>query len=525
VVLRQSHLQTSVLVNTAWYSTGTVFTLLTVLLSSVIVARYLGPGALGLLGLAQSIRLTVMMGIDFGLPSAVIKFVAELRGAGKEPEAETVARALTRIQASLAVLAGVLLAATSDLLAELLGQPAIAPLLHIVALSLTLTLLNAILAGRLLGLQQFRLKITLDAASAVLGLMCIALVIISGSGIREVLWVDVGIAAGQAIVLFTRTVLWRAGSSAVISRELKLSLVRYCLGVFLMTSVEAVIWQRSEVFLLGRFGVTTDIAFYTVSFTLATVPITLIPFSLAAALLPVLSERFGAQGRTSFIPIYAAATKYNSIVALPICAIVMGLAGPIVRVIYGDAYDSSANIVRILLVGAGLGALFAPGSHVFLALGQPATRAIWGIPIAAFNVVLAFVLVVAFGVVGAAIAKSTSETLHVFADALYLRRARNATLPLGQIARAALAALPLGIVGYVLSLRLEALPSVLVTCVVSISYVPLLLSLRVVDATDFELLHDLTDVSPRPVRLLLGPAIQYGRRMAGLAPGQSRSPE
>jgi len=518
VGLGQPGRQPSLLANTAWYSTATLFTLLFALLTSVIVARYLGPGALGLLGLAQSIRLTVMMGLDLGLPSAATRFIAELKGGGRDPEAETVARALTGAQAGLAASAGAILALLSGRIADLLGQPAVAPLLPIVALSLSLTLLNAILAGRLLGLQQFRLKSTLDTASAMLGLTGAALVVASGSGVRELLWVDVGVATVQALVLLTRPVLWRAASTVPLGHELRGNLVRYCIGVFLMTAFEAVIWQRSEVFFLGRFGLTTDIGVYAVSFTLATIPVTLIPFSLAAALLPVLSARFGAHGRTSFIPIYAAATKYSAMIALPMCALVMGLAGPIVRVVYGEAYDSSVDVLRILLVGAALGAVSAPGSHVFLALGQPATRAIWGIPIAALNIGLAFALVPPFGAVGAAVAKSLSQAVHVFADAFYLRQARGATLPLGQIARAAVAVVPLGVLGYVLSVRLEALTSVVVTCLLSISYIPFLLALRVVDATDFELLRDLANGSPRPARLLLVPAIQYGRRIAGLGP-------
>lgn len=517
MVARESRLQASVLRNTAWYSSATLLALLSALLSSVLIARYLGPAALGLLGLAQSMRLIVMMGLDVGLPSAAVKFIAELKGAGRGPEADAVGRALTQAQVGLALSAGVLLATTSVPVAGFLGQPTIAPLLPIVGLSLALTLVNAILAGRLLGLQHFRLKSTFDVAAAVLSLAGVALVILSSSGVRELLWVDVAVAAMQAIALVTRRVLWPSASSASIGRQLGWTLVRYCFGVFMMTAFEAVIWQRSEVFFLGRFGVTTDIAFYTVSFTLATIPVTLIPFSLAAALLPVLSERFGAHGRTSFIPIYAAATKYSAIIALPICSIVMGLAGPLVRVVYGDAYDASANVLRILLVGAALGALFAPGSHVFLALGQPATRAIWGIPIAALNVGLAFALVPPLGAVGAAIAKSVSQAVHVFADAFYLRQARGATLPFGQIARAGLAAAPLGIAGYLLSLRLEALPSIVLTCALAISYLPVLLALRVVDTTDFELLDDLMTGSPRTVQLLLGPVISYARRLGGLA--------
>src|SRR5207244_7165797 len=87
---------------------------------------------------------------------------------------------------------------------------------------------------------------------------------------------------------------------AQIPRPLRARLVRYNVALALLTVINLVVWNRSELFFLGRLSGPDQVAYYAVPFSLTGRASDLIPGALLGVLLPGLSHAHGFSGVSRF---------------------------------------------------------------------------------------------------------------------------------------------------------------------------------------------------------------------------------
>jgi O-antigen/teichoic acid export membrane protein len=272
-------------------------------------------------------------------------------------------------------------------------------------------------------LQRFAGGALVELLGAVVLLSGVGLVVASGWGLAGAVPVAIVVPALRVAVMIASGppgVVWP--SRLTVDAELRPRIVRFCLGIFAVTGFDTVLFQRGEFVLVSRYSGPTEVALFGLAFGLSSVPIAVGPAVSWSVLAPYIAGRWGAGGREAVASAYREVARYAVMLALPACIGAAAIAGSLVQVLYGRQYQGVAPALQLLLVGAAVGALVTSQSAVYLVIGRPGVRSLWGYPTAALDFVLTAALAPGYGATGAAMAKSTAQACMVAFDVSYLRQ-------------------------------------------------------------------------------------------------------
>jgi O-antigen/teichoic acid export membrane protein len=160
--------------------------------------------------------------------------------------------------------------------------------------------------------------------------------------------------------------------------------------------------------------------------------------------LPSLSFAYGAADTARFGEILSSAARYLAMLALPICAFGIPLAGAGVRLLYGTAYMPAVPVLQILLAASIFGVAGQAASAALLGMEAQSWLLKTGLAAVALSLALDFLLIPRWGAIGAAIANAvTQASWAVAVSAPLWRRVSHAARD--AVARSALVAVVLGL--------------------------------------------------------------------------------
>jgi O-antigen/teichoic acid export membrane protein len=413
---------------------------------SAIIARHLGPSRMGVYSYAMWIAVALSAVASLGLPTAVTKYASEFLGRGDHPQAARLTRQLVKLQlkvvlavALLAEFATFLLAQGSERLVLVLTTSMVVPIV-----------VTRVLGSVLEGHQQYQKLALIDLKSS---LADVGLVGLGAVFTRSVEGILLALIAGSLIATYltyhaVRPMLTEGPLAAgapddpkVLKRALNFAFTE---SYILFT--DAIIWQKSEVFFLKMLSALREVAFYGIAFGLSARLMT-ISSSFTQTLMPLSSESFGRSGLRELGRIYEMSVKYTQMALLPLCAIAIGIATPLINLVYGPAYQPLVPALRVLLASLALTCLAYVGASVLYATEKQGFIAKCQTPIAALNIALDLILIRTHGAIGAAIANSCAQVLEAVILLAYARRVVAGRFPWRPTAKiyatVALAALPL----------------------------------------------------------------------------------
>src|SRR5207302_5665758 len=180
-----------------------------------------------------------------------------------------------------AIVATVLLALGSGLLAGLYRHRELQRYFVIGSLSLAPQLVSGVLRGVMRGLQKWGRLVLLNLLTSPVWVVGSIAVVMGGAGITGLLIVGIAVEVVLVVVL----AWWSAAALGVrvqapIPRPLRARLVRYNVALALLTVINLVVWNRSELFFLGRLSGPDQVAYYAVPFSLTGRASDLIPGAL-----------------------------------------------------------------------------------------------------------------------------------------------------------------------------------------------------------------------------------------------------
>jgi len=405
-----------------WLSLVTLTSSGAAFLTSIVLARVLGPDEFGPYATAF-FAVSVAGALSArGFPVALTREIAALRARGDEAAASLRFHEAKRAARRGAALATVL-AAAAGLLLLLFYRPLERP-----TLGLSLLLLSsavpplaaaAIRRADLSAREAYREIAIVTAIVSPLGFLLTVIAVGIGFGAYGAAAAAV-LAATIAALLFDAARSARAGETGVAAgaagrgggdAEFARG-ARRCLGI---QAIDMVVWQRSEILFLSLLlPGSPEAGYYGAAYSLTVAAVALVPGALGGALLPVVSAIRGEGGGERLTRAYVRSVKALVLLAFPIIAGGLVLARPIVAAALGPAYEGPAAWpFRIALVGGAIGAIGAASSSLLYAVGGERFILRMGIALAAANVVLDLVLIPPFGAVGAAIANTATQTLAV----------------------------------------------------------------------------------------------------------------
>ena len=322
--------------------------------NSVILARILGVDRLGAYAYAMGVAALFGLLPNLGISTVVTRAIA------RDPDAGTgVVRAAMRAQA---LLAGGVLIAIPAFAAILPEQPVPLGYVALAAAQLAIGTLSwpylAVLSGRA---RYDRVAVAELAAGAAGTASLLAAAVFRGS-VAAFLWAHV-LAAGMAVVVARRAALPFLPTGGAGSVGIR-ALLRQA-AAFGATAAVQSLYTRLDVLLLGQMATIFALGLYNVAYK----PTNLAVYfgaTVAGTLFPLMAQASGTETPVAF---HRAMRGLGA--AAPAMALAFsGLAGPLLRVLYGVEFAAAAPILILLAWSAAANWLYAPLGVALQARGQ-----------------------------------------------------------------------------------------------------------------------------------------------------------
>lgn len=330
--------------NTGWFGIESAIDNILTVVTSIAIARTLGPTKMGYLIYVTWIA-SVVSGVGaLGLPVTTRKYMAEFLGKGDQGTARFIYIRTFWLQFALAT------ASTLGLVIWVLGDATpdykIASLL--IVLSIWPSMVNLISSQANVAAEELARNLPASAISIFVYFVMIMMTIFFNWGV-------IGVGASMFVMRFAdfairlvptmiRVLSWPR--EALQPDGLRDRMMRFAYQSVAILLLEMVVWDRSEFVLLKRFCADIrQVAFYSIA------------FSMAERLLIFASIFGSAAGATIFaqygrdksrLPEITAATfRYLALVTVPLHFIATALAAPALLLLYGNKYAGAAAVITL----------------------------------------------------------------------------------------------------------------------------------------------------------------------------------
>jgi O-antigen/teichoic acid export membrane protein len=383
-----------------------VITLVCTLLTTIVIARVIGPTRLGYFNLVFWLTTITCSVGSLGIPLTTFKYMGEFLGGGKKELARAV------------------------FFYNLWAQTAIASVLTAISMIAVFTVVNPEyrLCSALLVLSMVPNMITFvpsqansaaeNAALNTRGALVGAVVYVSAVAVSLLLgWNLVGIAAGVLLyrsaelavkivpVLKSMETVDRVPLPAEIRKRM-FSFSGLSTGLMIL---QIVIWDRSDIIFLKLLQPDIrQLAFFSVCFSV-TDRLMRIPQTFATALSATQMAEYGRDKERLF-KMTSQASMYVLLGALPILVGVACVGSPFVRVMYGSQYLPAIPVFVVVALLSIPRAILTPAQTLLYSAEDLGFILKWGCAAALINVLLDVALIPTHGALGAAWANGLAQT-------------------------------------------------------------------------------------------------------------------
>jgi O-antigen/teichoic acid export membrane protein len=208
-----------------------------------------------------------------------------------------------------------------------------------------------------------------------------------------------------------------------LERRFSLDQLRQTPGFFAI-HLFSVLDYQTDAFLISLLLTETDLGYYSAALTI-TLAISLMTFAIRAAIYPVMA-RYAQGAPDKLALLHVKANQYLIALALPIAAAICLLAEPIIRLLYGEAFAPAVPVLQVSIWAAVFLLVNVPNARLLLVEHhQSAAARLTGLSMTV-NIVANLLLIPAFGIVGAALARVIASgvfflSIHLFVRANILR--------------------------------------------------------------------------------------------------------
>jgi len=360
------------------------------LIAAAFLARALGPADFGLFSVGLSVMVWARMTISmlFNRPSVVLIAASS--------EWEPAAIALMQIQLLLGILVGAALLLAAPALANGLGEPALNPVIRVLALAIPVSTLVEAYKNTLDARRAFRRSALFPVVYEVSRLLLILILVGMGLGLTGAALAILG-AACIELWFALRSLRLRLWRRAAIQRR---QFLRYSLPLFLDTLTKRLL-QRMDLWVVQILAGSTSAGYYGAALSVNSVG-TVFTEPLSRLTLATVSNSWG-QGQKDEARSIIRQCLRLTLWLLPFAALGAGVAPALITFVFGDAYLPAAPMLAWLslaLVGMIIMSLTAA---IFAAVGRPGAAFVYNAPLLVLAVVGYVVLVPRVGAVGVAV--------------------------------------------------------------------------------------------------------------------------
>ncbi len=384
-----------------------VITLVCTLLTTVAIARVIGPSRLGYFNLIFWLTsITCSVG-SLGIPLTTFKYMGEFLGGGKKELARAVFFYNLRAQTIIACI----LTAIGMIAAFILVDPAYRVCSILLVLSMVPNMITFVPSQANSAAEDSALNTRGAFVGAIVYVVAVAASLLLG-------WNLIGIASGvllyRAAELAVKTVpvlnSMKSVSRITLPPEIRKRMFSFSgLSTGLMI-LQIVIWDRSDIVFLKLLQPDIrQLAFFSVCFSVSD-RLLRMPQTFANALSATQMAEYGRDKERLF-RMTSKASTYVLLGALPILIGLACIGGPFVRVMYGPQYLPAIPVFIVVALLSIPRAILTPAQTLLYSAEDLGFVLKWGCIAAAINVLLDLALIPGYGALGAAWANGLAQTL------------------------------------------------------------------------------------------------------------------
>ena len=370
----------------------------------VVIARRLGPAGFGVLVLALAISNLLAEGSDLGLDYAVLRFGGIAHGARDGAAFRTVTRPSLRFSFLAGCIAGAALAAGSVVVAGVFHKSALGPVLVPLGISVPFTATTEVARAALRALGNAARPVVSDSVVApalrlLTGVWAVAIV----PSALAAAWAYM--ATEAAVLVLTMVLLWQLMPSGGAGVTGSRSLFRFALPM----SLNRILLygnNQTEIVVLGVLTPTATVGIFGVARRLSVLLSALLA-SVSILFSPMVAD-FHHSGRTRELDrIFKTATRWLLTLGLPMCLSEVLFAPDILRV-FGRQFENGTAALAILALGQLINVGTGTISTMQAMAGYAKITLLNSVFFLSLSIVLDLVLIPPLGLLGAAVANSTS---------------------------------------------------------------------------------------------------------------------
>ncbi|GBE18160.1 stage V sporulation protein B [archaeon BMS3Abin16] len=380
----------------------------------IFIARYFGPADYGLFSLGLAIIGFAGAFAVLGLPAGVTRYISYYRSKKEEAQVKGVLIfSLFAVALVSCIFGGALFLVSPQIAIIVFHKPELTNVFRIFAISVPFAALSSVLTSSFEGFQDIKYRVYTERIILnVLKLVSIVFFGVLGYGVLGIVW---GYTLATVLTFFialyfleSRVFSLRTKIKPIyIKREMLVFSLPLMLAGFMST-----IMTRIDTVMLGYFRSAVEVGIYNAAVPTAQI-LNIATSSMAVLFLPVITELYARGQKEPLEVVYKTVTKWTFYLNLPVLLIMVFFSPQVMNLMFGPEYIAGYLALSILATGLFTGTLsFAP---YYLLTMSKNTRTIFFISIVAtlINVVLNWVLIPVYGLVGAAMATAATYLVNL----------------------------------------------------------------------------------------------------------------
>jgi O-antigen/teichoic acid export membrane protein len=383
-----------------------VITLVSTLMTTVFIARAIGPTRLGYFSLVMWLTsITCSVG-SLGIPLTTLKYMGEFLGGGQKDLARAVFFYNLRAQIAISSVLSVI----SMIAVFILVDPQYRICSALLVLSMVPNMVTFVPSQANTAAENSAINTKGAFVAAIVYMSAVAVSLLLG-------WDLVGIAAGVflyrtaelAVKIIPVLKSMEAVPRVPLPAEIRRRMFKFSgLSTGLML-LQIVVWDRSDIIFLKLLQPDIrQLAFFSVCFSVAD-RLMRMPQSFAISLSATQMAEYGRDKKNLF-KITSQAFTYVLMGALPILIGVACIGGPFIRVVYGSQYLPAIPVFVVVILFSIPKAVLTPAQTLLYSVEDLGFILKWGCAAGVANVVLDITLIPSHGATGAAFANGLAQT-------------------------------------------------------------------------------------------------------------------
>lgn len=422
----------------------------------VLLQYLLGVTGYGIVSLVLPLQNVLILIAAAGIPPAVAKYVAEYHAKNDSYMVKQVIKTSAKIMVTMSVIATLLIIFLANPIAPFLHwQPSIIILFQIIGFITPFSIILGLVRGVFQGYQDMgNLLLTRAAEQIFTIIFAVSLILLGFYVLGAVIGTIIGfaIAAVLSLLLFRERV-WKdiKGAKKTLRHINEYSLAKklliFSLPVTVVGLAELALFDTGT-YIINIFLNETYVGYYNIVSPVSRIPL-VISSSIAVAMLPAASEALSLKNNHVIEKYVVYSYRYMILVLLPLCALIILFAQPILAIIFPRAplaYNVAGGALTILVVAMAFFSIYIVSSSISQGLGKPYLPMYFLILGSIVNLILTWLLVPLYGLNGAAAATAVATLIIMSFSMWKVLEISNTELPYVNLVKITFASVLMGII-------------------------------------------------------------------------------